>query len=121
MKHAVLLALTALLMAMPTVAKAETYPPNVQKAFMSGCESSYTRVLKQKGMASKAKLAKPLCSCVLTNISSKMTLAEFEQLDRGLAAQKTGKPLDPETQKKFDMLKATSSAAAGQCLKSLKM
>jgi hypothetical protein len=121
MKHAVLVAVLVLLVGMPTVAKAETYPPNVQKGFMSGCESSYTKALTKKGMASKAKLAKPLCSCVLTNISSKMTLDEFEQLDRGLAAQKAGKPLDPETQKKFDTLKATSSAAAGQCIKSLKM
>ncbi|MBC7882296.1 MAG: hypothetical protein H7Y37_13305 [Anaerolineae bacterium] len=121
MKHAVLSSVAVLLIAVPIAAKAATYPANIQKTFLSGCQSGYAKALKQQGMASKAKIAQPLCTCVLKKVSAQMSLADFKQANRGLFDKKAGKTLDPVTQEKVNAYLTMSTAAAGQCLKSIKV
>jgi hypothetical protein len=121
MKHAVLTAVAALLLAMPTVANAEAYPPNIQKAFLSGCENSYTKALTQKGYASKVNTAKPMCSCMLNKISAQMSLTEFEEASVGMMNKQAGKPLDASTQKKVGNFGTITNTVATQCVKQIKM
>jgi hypothetical protein len=121
MKHAVLTAVAALLIAIPTVANAEAYPPNIQKAFMSGCENSYTKALTKKGFASKVNTAKPMCSCMLNKISEQMSLSEFEEASVGLMNKQAGKPLNASVQKRVDTFGTITNTVATQCVKQIKM
>jgi len=121
MKHAVLTAVAVLLIAVPTAAQAETYPANIQKAFMSGCQTSFVASLKKQGITGKDGAAQPICSCLLTKISAKMRLTDFEQASIGLINKQAGKPLDASTQKKVGMFNAVNSTAVPQCVKSVKI
>ncbi len=117
MKHAVLYALAVLLIAVPTAAQAETYPASIQKTFMSGCQISFAKAIKQQGMPSKANITQPLCSCVLKKVSAQISLVDFKQANRGLIDKKAGKTLDPVTQEKVNAYLTMSTAAASQFLK----
>lgn len=121
MKHALLAAVAALLLAIPTAASAEAYPPSIQKMFMSGCQTSFVSSLKQQGIKGKDSVAQPICKCLLTKISAKMTLMEFEQASLGLVNKQSGKALDASTQKKVDRFNAVNNVAATQCVKEVKM